>query len=200
MTQSRSIWLLDLVGAVVLCAMVGAVGWYAFLKPDTASSRVHELGSEVSQLRADLRQIRHALDLGIAERQRLLAETGRRGRLPSRSPIDRDLETITRLADRCGVSLLGVMPISEVRYPNVRESRYQMQTAGTYSNLLRFLKGFEDCSFWADVTHIKLEQSRNDMLKQESHRKCDLILSFYSATEWHPDHELSENPTAERAP
>ncbi len=192
MTQTRSIWLLDVVGSVVFSVMVGTVGWYAFLKPDTASARVHDLGSEVSQLRADLRQLRHALDLGIAERARLVAETERRGRLPSRSPVDRDLETITRLADRNGVSLLGVMPMSDVRYPNVRESRYRMQTAGTYRDLMRFLEGFEDCSFWADVTHIKIEHSRSDMLKQEPLRKCDLTLSFYSATEWQPDPPASE--------
>lgn len=200
MANTRSLWLLDAAAAAILFAMIAAVAWYVFFKPDTASSRVHSLGSEVSQLQADLRQLRHALDAGTAKRKWLLAETERSGRLPSRSPIDRDLETITRLADRYTIGLLGVEPVSEVQYPNVRESRYRLQTAGTYHNLLRFLQAFERCSFWADVTHFKLEQSRTDMINFDPQRKCDLILSFYSATHWQPEDQQSQELTGARTP
>lgn len=180
MLQNRSLRLIDAGGALVLLGLLSAVAWYAFLKPDTASSRMRTLTGEVAQMRADLRRLRSALEAKTALRGKLLAEAEQKGRLPARSPIDQDLRTITGLANQNSIKFLQVEPVSTVRYPNVLEIKYRVRSIGEYADHLGFLKAFEQCSFWADVTHLKLEQSMADMTNFDSARHSDMTLSFYS--------------------
>ena len=163
-----------------MAALLSTVGWYAFFKPDTASSRMRTLSAELAQMRTDSRRLRSALETQTAQWHNLLEEAERKGRLPSRSPVDQDLRTITGLANENHIKFLQVEPVSTVRYPNVLEIRYRVRSVGNYADHLRFLTAFEQCSFWADVTHVKLEQSMADMVSFNPARSSDMTVSFYS--------------------
>jgi len=182
LSGQRSLMLIDGAASLLVISLIWAVGWYAFLKPDTATSQMRELSAELAQMHADLRRLRSELDRSATERDGLLAEVEKTGRLPDRSPIDQDLKTITALANRFGVKFLQVEPLPGADYPSVKELRYRVKSIGTYEDHLRFLDAFERCAFWADVTHLTLEQSKAEMVKFDPIRKSELILSFYSAT------------------
>jgi len=182
LSGQRSLWLIDGIAALVIIAIAWAVGWYAFFKPDTATSQMRALSGDLSQMRADLRRLRSALDRTTDEHQAMLVEVEKTGRLPDRSPIDQDLKTITALANRYGVKFLHVEPVPGTEYPSVKEMRYRVKSIGTYEDHLRFLDAFEQCAFWADVTYFTLDQTKADMVKFDATRKSELILSFYSAT------------------
>lgn len=162
-------------------ALLGAISWYAFFKPDTASSQIDAVAADVAQEQADLQQLQSALAQSRTMRKTLLVDAKKKGHLPTRSPIDEDLQTITGLANASNVKFVQVEPISTVLYPNVQEHRYRVRTVGTFSNHLRFFQAFEDCSFWADITYVKLEQTMTEMNQLDVIRHSDMTLSFYSA-------------------
>ncbi len=179
--KNRILIIINVGGALVTLTIVAAVGWYAFADPDTASSRLRQLAGEVKQLNDDLMRLHAALDVQTAQQRKLLEAAEALGRLPSKSPIDRDLKQITALAGANGVKLLEVAPTSTVRYPNVLELRYRVKAEGTYQNQLRFLEDFEQCSFWADVTYLRMAQRSKVQGGSDTMRLSELTVSFFSA-------------------
>ena len=168
-------------GTLVTLAVVVGVGWYAFADPETASGQLRQLSGEVKALNQDLSRLHRALDVQT-ERQRNLVESAKElGRLPSKSPIDRDLRTITALASANGVKLLEVAPTSTVRYPNVLELRYRVKAEGSYGDQLGFLSDFEQCTFWADVTYLRMAQRTKQPDGSDPTRQSELTVSFFSA-------------------
>jgi len=181
MSNRRSIWLIDGCGGLVVSVLLVTMSWYAFFKPDTASSQIEAVAADVAQGQADLQQLQSALSQGGATRQALMSAAEEQGHLPQRSPVDQDLQTITGFANASNVKFLQVQPISTVLYPNVQEQRYRIRTVGTFSDHLRFFQAFEACSFWADITYVKLEQTMTGMNQFDAARQSDMTLSFYSA-------------------
>lgn len=175
--------IIDVAGALCTGALLSTVTWYAFLKPDTATSRVRLVSEEVEQSRADLGQLRTALDRQMALNRTLKKSAAKKGRLPTKSPVENNLRTIASLAKSNNVRFVSVAPTSEVRYPGVLELRYRVDTTGTYPNLLRFLDAFERCSLWADVTHMRVRRSVVDVNQLEPLCNSELTLSFFSAVQ-----------------
>lgn len=179
--KDRSLILIDGVGVVVLISITAAVGWYAFAKPDTASSRVRAMSADVSQLSADFARLQTALDEQRTRYAELSASAEALGSLPSKSPIDQDLKQITALASDNRVDVLEVVPTAQIQYPNVLELQYNIKVAGRYADHIRFLQAFEACSFWADVTYLRFSQRARPVEGLEETRLGALTVSFYSA-------------------
>lgn len=179
----RTLQMIDVAGTLLTGVLLTTVAWYAFLKPDTATSRVRLVLEEVEQSRADLRQLQMALDRQVALNRNLMVSAAQKGRLPTKSPVEHDLRTITALANSNRVKFVSVAPTSEVRYPGVLELRYRVDTTGTYPDHLRFLAAFEGCSLWADVTYMRMQRSVSDVNEIEPMCNSQLTLSFYSAVQ-----------------
>lgn len=181
--KHRTLLMIDVGGALCTCGLLATVAWYAFLKPDTATSRVRLVSEEVDQSRADLSRLQMALDGQVALNHKLTGLAAQKGRLPTKSPVEQDLRTITSLAEANNVSFVSVAPTSEVRYPGVLELRYRVDTIGTYPGLLGFLAAFERCSLWADVTYMRVRRSVADVNEPEPICRSELTLSFFSAVQ-----------------
>lgn len=180
MKKSKAM-LIDAVGAIIVASLVGAVAWYVFIKPDTASSQVQVLLTEVSQRRADLAGLRTLMATQRTRYRDLSAEAASLGQLPSKSPIDQDLKKIAALAGENNIQLLDVTPASRLQYPDVLELQYNIKTEGTYADHVRFLEAFEVCSFWADVTYLRFAQAPTAFQTSAQSRRGELTVSFYSA-------------------
>lgn len=181
--KHRTLLIIDVAGALLTGVLLTTVAWYAFLKPDTATSRVRLVSGEVEQSRADLGRLQMALDRQAALNHKLKGLAAQKGRLPTKSPVEQDLRTITSLAESNNVDFVSVAPTSEVRYPGVLELRYRVDTTGTYPDHLRFLAAFERCSSWADVTYMRVRRSVADVNELEPICKSELTLSFFSAVQ-----------------
>ncbi|NOS99478.1 MAG: hypothetical protein HOP29_02500 [Phycisphaerales bacterium] len=177
----RSIWLVDAAGLAVTAGLLSAVSWYALLKPDTASSQVHALQTDVAQARADLRQLHGALDEKTNEYRTLMKRSEQVGKLPEKSPIDFDLRSITAVAKSKNVEFLHVEPIATILYPDVTEFRYHVRAGGAFADQLSFFESFESCSFWADVTHVRLSETKTPSTDGRMRVESDLTLSFYES-------------------
>ncbi len=181
MTRVRKTWLVDVVGGLTVASIVGVTGWYAFVKPDTASSQLHALTASVSQLNADLGRLQTMLGGQKARYGELSRLAESLGKLPSKSPIDQNLRQITVLAETNGLSVLEVAPVAQVQYPNVLELQYNIKMEGRYTDHLGFLKAFEGCSFWVDVTYLRFSEASAQVRALGEARQCDLTVSLYSA-------------------
>ena len=181
--RRHTLLMIDATGVLLTGVLLTTAAWYAFLKPDSATSRVRVVSDDVDQSRADLRQLQMALDRQAASNRSLKTLAAQEERLPSKSPVENDLRIITSLAKSNNVKLVSVAPTSEVRYPGVLELRYRVDTTGTYPDHVRFLAAFERCSLWADVTHMRVRRSVRDVNELEPICKSELTLSFFSAVQ-----------------
>lgn len=179
--KSQPLIIIHVGGALATLAVVVSVAWYAFADPETASGQLHQLSREVKELNEDLMRLHAVLDQQSNRQRKLLEAAQRLGRLPSKSPIDRDLKKISALASANGVKLLEVAPTSTVRYPNVLELRYRVKAEGVYADQLGFLADFERSAFWADVTYLRLAQRTKDQDGSDPIRQSEITVSFFSA-------------------
>ena len=179
----RTLWPIDLAGALLTAALLYTAGWYALFRADAASTRVPTLALELEAKEHELRVLRATLQDRREELDILNAEIRQKGRLPDRSPLEQDLATISSLAEANGVTIEGVEPIAEIHYPSVLERCLRIQTVGSFTNHLRFLRAFESCSFWADITYLKLEQTKEEMLHLSPTRHSSFVLSSFSAVQ-----------------
>lgn len=183
--KDHTVLIIDALGGVTLMAMIGLVGWFAFFKPDTATTRCHELRQQLAGDQAELDRLLASLQSQQDRHAELAAKAERTGRLPSRSPIEQDLKTIAALARANHVKVTEVVPSSTVRYPNVLEQRYRVKAEAQFSDYIRFLRAFEGCSSWADITFLKVASSEQPgaagAAGAPAARSSDMTVSFFSA-------------------
>jgi len=182
----RPILVIDVAGTLLTAGIVVSAAWFSIFKPDTATSKMRVVAGELAHMRADLAQLQSLLDRHTRQRATLQQEAADKGRLTERSPAQHNLAAITGMAKKNGVRVLRVDPVAEVLYPNIQELRYRLETAGTYADHLRFLDEFEQSTFWSDLTFLKIEQTRADMLAFKPVRHGDLVVSFYAGVAREP--------------
>jgi Tfp pilus assembly protein PilO len=183
MTKDRTIWGIDLTGGVLTaaCAII-AVGH--LVGPTRAvGQRIRELQTEVRTRESELADLR----ITLHQRQNAASELAEKlralGSLPSETPVEQDLRTIADLAHAHGLRLSEVSPHSTVEYPGVQELRYVLIGEGRFDDWVGFLARFQKCSFWADVTYVRLSQPVKAELDSTATAQAELTVSFYAAVE-----------------
>ena len=146
----------DLVGISLTVGIVGVGIWLGFLQPRSASQRLSALKSDWSRKKAELRSVEEAKRRQSAELADLQKDIRSRGALPAQSPIEAELRTIDELARKNRMELDGVTPVTSKEYPGITELKYAVQGRSTFAGLLGFLRDFEQSTFWADVTRLKI--------------------------------------------
>lgn len=179
--KDRTILLVDIIGALVVATTIVGAGWYVFIKPDTASSQLHALSADVRQLQVDQSQMRTVLDAQKTTRLAVLASADELGQLPDESPIDQDLKKITSIASDNGIKILEVIPVATVRYPSILELRYKIKAEGSFPGHVRFLRDYEACSFWSDMTYLSMVETMGETGAEGPNRQSELTVSFFSS-------------------
>jgi Tfp pilus assembly protein PilO len=179
--KNHTLLLVDLIGAIIVSAILAGAGWFAYADPESSSHRVNLLATELDQSSASLQRIQVALNEQVNEQRILQEQTASLGQLPRKSPIDQDLKTIANLAASHNVNVIEVAPVFDVRYPSVLELCYSIKTEATFSDYLRFLRAFQNCSFWSDLTYLRIDQPTNVVGDSEFKPRAELTVSFYSA-------------------
>jgi Tfp pilus assembly protein PilO len=104
-----------------------------------------------------------------------------KGALPSQTPVEKDLARITRLAQKHRLTLDEIVPQASAEYPGIRELCYSVKGEGRFTDWLAFLRGFETCPFWADITHMKVTQTGQGARAMFSTTRVELTVGFFSA-------------------
>ncbi|MHC4236626.1 MAG: hypothetical protein ACYSUQ_16045 [Planctomycetota bacterium] len=151
-----SLLAIDLLGAALAVACAGAGLWYGLFKPGSASAQIRDLTAEVEELEATVVKMRAALDGQQAVYRQREAVLEERDLLPGKTPVERDLHTISDLAQQNRLEINDLTPMEKKQYPGVVEVRYRLRTNGRFTDYLGFLRGFEASSSWADIVHLEL--------------------------------------------
>ena len=175
--------LINLSGGVVLMALAGVAAWYGFGEPSTASATVAECRAEVAVVEEDVARIRQNLAKWLSSLEANREELESKGSLPSQTPVEKDLARITRLAQKHRITLDEIVPQVSAEYPGIRELCYSVKGDGRFTDWLAFLRGFEACSFWADITHLKITQAGQGARAMFSTSRVELTVGFFSATD-----------------
>jgi len=179
--QRRIFLAIDLATAAVLIVCAGVTVWMVGFRENRADVEFRDLTQQIDQMRRDISIIDGAIDanrLSIAQRR---VEINALGKLPDRTPVERDLRTLVELASTRGVSVLRVTPLPSRAYPGLLEVRYSLETSATLANLMNFLKAVEDDPLWADVGYVRLERAKDDRAAREGDRMAVLTVSLFSS-------------------
>ena len=168
---------IDLVGSVVVAALLAGGGWLAFVGGDETSAKVNELSEQIGATTHDiatLRAVQGRQEVLLAVSRRELAE---RGQLPVRAPIEEYFRTLSRLAADCGLEVKSQSPLPSRQYSGLLEQRFSYEVTGSTDGIMRFLAAIERTDYWADVSHLSVQRGTEAVAE----RAASLTLSLFSA-------------------
>lgn len=184
MSGPRSIQVLgiDIACGILLAAVIGGFIWLAFLRDNSAQDELGKLNSRVKTTRNDIAALRAVLDEErklFAARQAELKETGQ---LPSRIPVEQDLQTLSVLAKEHELSVVKVEPLPSREYPGLLETRYTFEALGNMPDITRFFKAIEEAEFWADVSYFQVRgRARSTGWSSSEELVVTLTISMFSS-------------------
>lgn len=173
--------LYDLVGATLVLGLVLAGSWSSFVHLPDSRDRFSQNRVGLADLRQSLRRVEANLRDSNTELSLVKAEVKDRGALPESSPVDANLQTITRLIQKNQIELINVNPVDEKQYPGLTELNYKIQCRSGFDAMLRFLGDFEAEPFWADLTSLKILGATNPTGLENPRHKTEFIVSLFAA-------------------
>ncbi len=175
---------IDLAGALAVAACAGVGIWQGLLEPNGSARRIRELSAQTAELEAALNKTGVILETKQVAYRARQAALGERDLLPDTIPLERDLRTLTELADRHRLEIDELTPLPHRQYPGVREARYRLRAGGRFADFIGFLHAFEQHASWADITFVDLSSPEAD---SSSGKSGVMVVSLYSAITPQPD-------------
>lgn len=180
MRRPWSLHFVDAVGGATVVACLFSCVWMTTIEKGEVRRNLDDISRLSDRARRDVEALTSELD-----RQRtLLVEYRERrsrvGQLPSEAPIEDYFQHLSRLAVRHHLRVVRQQPLTSRRYPGLLEQRYLYEITGSAIDLVAFLKSIENTEFWADVSHIKMEQGPRTLTDRVPGRLAVLTLSLFS--------------------
>ncbi|MCP4249586.1 MAG: hypothetical protein GY778_21305 [bacterium] len=182
---------IDLVGALAVAACAGVGVWQGLVEPNGSAQRIRDLSAETAEFEANLNKtgvILESKQTAYRERQ---AALGERDLLPDTIPLERDLRTLTELADRNRLEIDEFTPLPSRQYPGVQEDRYRLRATGRFADFISFLGEFEQHASWTDITFVNLTSPEAESSVGKS---GVMVVSLYSAITAPPATEDDQQP------
>ena len=177
----RPLIAIDAAGALLLTLCLGGFLWLAFMSPDAAHAERAQLHRTLDDSRRSLAGIR-----ALHDRQRALlnarrAELARQGRLPEQPPLEEYFAELSRLAAANGLKVQSQTPLEIRHYAGLTEHCFAYEIAGPAPAILRMLQAIEESAYWADVSYLRLEESRTVAGETPGTRVAALTISIFSS-------------------
>jgi|GEM_PF-1659538 len=194
--KSANIVWIDLACGAAFIALGAAIVWYVTGPWRHGDVVLETLSGSVRRSRGDLAELKATLDerrIALASlRERLATE----GAMPSRTPVEKDLTTLSSLAQASNVGISRVTPLPGQEYPGLLELRYSCEAGGTIPSIMRFLQAVETHPFWMDIGYLDLRQSRQRSVQGDDTQSLSFVVSLFSSTSSteHPAKMTSSQP------
>lgn len=182
--KPTNILTVDLAAGGVLLALVAGIVWYVtgpqrntYVDLQSLTSSARKTRSELGQLNAMREDRRDALAT-------LRDQLTRDGAMPSRTPVEEDLTTLTALAQSNNVRIARVTPLPRQEYPGLLELRYSCEAGGTMPNIMDFLRAVENHPFWMDISYLDLRQPFQQVAlddDKEEKQSLAFVVSLFSS-------------------
>ena len=179
--RSSSLIIFDVAGAAVTICVAALGVWCGLLHPQTTSRHLADLQSKLTATRSSLRIAESATHQQLLELAALQEDIRLRGALPSRSPVEADLRTITEVALNNQIELAEVKPDATKEYPGITESKYLVEARSTYEDILGFLREFEQSAFWADITELEISSQGRKGHQNDTLRSAEFVVSLFAS-------------------
>lgn len=176
--KNKSLLAIDALGAAISLGMLALGAWTALKPQDELGTSTRDLSAELAELKSQVGGLRASL----AQQERLAEETRRElaaeGPMPSHTPPEEYLQTLSTLAAENRLSVLRQAPLGPREYPGLIEQRFTYEVAGAMSDLARFFRAVETSPCWTDISHLRVEPVKDAVGTAE--RTALLTFSVFS--------------------
>ncbi len=151
---------IDGVGGAISALLIGLGAWTAFPEQGGGAEDTQQLADAIAAAKSDLVNLRSVLDEQKTLEIRYQAELTAAGAMPSQTPQETHLRTLSGLAAENHLSVVRQLPLSPREYPGLLEQRFAYEVAGTMPDLARFFKAVELSPGWTDISYLKIDQGK----------------------------------------
>lgn len=171
-----SLLTIDAVGGALTLLLLGVAAWSVFGNEAAGLDSSQELAKVLADARDDLADLQSALEAQGELAARYQTELAAAGAMPSQTPQETHLRTLSGLAAANHLSVVRQSPLLARQYPGIMEQRFAYEVTGTMADLARFFKAVESSPDWADISYLKVEQGH----AETRHRNAVLTFSVFS--------------------
>lgn len=175
--MKRGTWsmlVIDGAGGAITALLLGLAAWNILPDQSEGAESAQELAAAIVSAKADMQNLRTALDEQKALEVRYQAELAASGTLPSQTPQEAHLRTLSGLAAQNHLSVVRQLPLAPREYPGLMEQRFAYEVTGTMPDLARFFKAVEMSPGWTDISFLKIEHGS----AQETTTQRNALLTF----------------------
>ncbi len=182
--KPTNIMTVDLAAGGALLALVAGMVWYVSGPQRDTYADLERLTSSARKTRGELGQLNAMLEDRRDALASLRDQLTRDGAMPSRTPVEEDLTTLTALAQSNNVRIARVTPLPKQEYPGLLELRYSCEANGTMPNIMGFLRALENHPFWMDISYLDLRQPFQQVAlddDKEEEQSLAFVVSLFSS-------------------
>ena len=172
---------IDALGGSITAVFVLVFLWLVLIQNRATTSEVKQLGLTVQTARNGFAQVRGACDRLRASLASHQDELQRTGQLPDQPPVEEYFQTLSELASRNQLRVVGHSPLASRTYPGLLEQRFAYEVVGSAPDLISFLVAIEHTDFWGDVSYFTIDKGRPSAGGVVNRRAAALTISLFSA-------------------
>ena len=179
-----SLLAIDAVAGAITALLLGLGAWNILPEQGGGADDAQQLAGVIAGAKSDLVNLRAALEVQKALEVRFQAELAAAGAMPSQTPQETHLRTLSGLAAANHLSVVRQLPLSPREYPGLMEQRFAYEVTGTMPDLARFFKAVESSPGWTDISYLKIDQGKG--AKSTTDRNALLTFSVFSMARSEP--------------
>jgi|CXWL01.1.fsa_nt_gi hypothetical protein len=183
-TGAWSLLAIDAVGGAVTALILGLGAWYILPEQGGGADDAQQLAGVIAGAKSDLANLRSVLDEQKALAVRYQSELAAAGAMPSQTPQETHLRTLSGLAAANHLGVVRQLPLSPREYPGLMEQRFAYEVTGTMPDLARFFKAVESSPSWTDISYLKIDQGKGT--GSTTDRSASLTFSVFSMAKNQP--------------
>ena len=172
---------IDAAGVVVVLSALAIAGWFGLFKTNSATAELHDVLDRQVDLQTQHSRLQKLIGKYATDWEQLKIEAESRGNLDTQEPPELRLRAIRRMAERHGWINLGIMPVQWRHVTDVAEQTFSITAEAPYTDILAFLKEFEESRLWADISHFTVKPIARRSIDDPKLCKLEITLNFYSS-------------------
>ncbi|MCO6436326.1 MAG: hypothetical protein J5J06_04480 [Phycisphaerae bacterium] len=171
--------MIDAVGVIILAACAGIALWLTVFRFEARAVDGRQLREALRTARWDLSTLEQAKARQSALVKQRHEELSKRGHPPESAPVEGYVQALSGWAARRDLSALGQTPLPSRSYPGLNEQLLTYDVSGSLPGIAQFLRDVERADFWADISHLAIEQATDAALQGQC--VANLTFSLFAA-------------------
>lgn len=168
--------MIDLVGGALLVLMAAVFLSMTVFAQDDTVAQIDTMERSIAEARRSLALVRANMDQSRARLRLNQRRMASQGRLPEAAPVDDYFRFLSSVATQNHLTVRNQIPLGEREYPGLKETPFTYEVAGSWPDLIRFLKAIENAPYWADVGYLTI----HPLAEHPEVRRAQLTVCLFS--------------------